>query len=132
MFKLQLLKFSILFELLGLAAKNGILIVEFAVLKRDQGMTAVDAAIEADRLRFRPILMTSMAFILGVLPLAVASRADAASRHSIGTGVVGGMLSATFLAVLFVPRFYTLVTARDRTVGARISPTAATAEAGPP
>ncbi|HEX5539783.1 MAG TPA: efflux RND transporter permease subunit, partial [Methylophilaceae bacterium] len=92
--------------------KNAILIVEFAVLKHDEGMPVRDAALEAARLRFRPILMTSMAFILGVIPLAIATGAGAASRHSIGTGVVGGMLSATFLAVFFVPLFYVLVSRR--------------------
>ena len=101
-----------LLVLIGLAAKNAILIVEFAVIKRAEGMVARDAAIEAARLRFRPILMTSMAFILGVIPLAIASGAGAASRRSIGTGVAGGMLAATFLAVLFVPLFYTLVSSR--------------------
>jgi hydrophobe/amphiphile efflux-1 (HAE1) family protein len=101
-----------LLTLIGLAAKNAILIVEFAVLKHDEGMPVRDAALEAARLRFRPILMTSMAFILGVIPLAIATGAGAASRHSIGTGVVGGMLSATFLAVFFVPLFYVLVSRR--------------------
>jgi hydrophobe/amphiphile efflux-1 (HAE1) family protein len=103
-----------LLTLIGLAAKNAILIVEFAVLKHDEGMPVRDAALEAARLRFRPILMTSMAFILGVVPLAIATGAGAASRHSIGTGVVGGMLSATFLAVFFVPLFYVLVSRRKR------------------
>ena len=70
------------------------------------GMSRVDAAIEAARLRFRPIVMTSLAFILGVVPLAISSGAGAASRHSIGTGVIGGMLAATFVAVLFIPLFY--------------------------
>lgn len=117
-----------LLVLIGLAAKNAILIVEFAVLKHEQGMTAIDAAIEAARLRFRPILMTSMAFILGVLPLAVASGAGAASRHSIGTGVVGGMLSATFLAVLFVPLFYTLVGSKNTKASTKGIPPAAAPE----
>jgi len=98
-----------LLVLIGLAAKNAILIVEFAVQLRDQGMTRRDAAIEAARLRFRPIVMTSLAFILGCLPLAFSSGAGAASRQSIGTGVVGGMLAATFLATFFVPMFYRLI-----------------------
>src|SRR3546814_8787990 len=74
--------------------------------------SALDAAVAAARLRFRPIVMTSLAFILGVLPLAISSGAGAASRHSIGTGVIGGMLAATFLAILFVPMFFRLVTRR--------------------
>jgi HAE1 family hydrophobic/amphiphilic exporter-1/multidrug efflux pump len=96
-----------LVTLVGLAAKNAILIVEFAAhMHREQGMSAVDAAIEAARLRFRPIVMTSLAFILGVAPLALSTGAGAASRHSIGTGVIGGMLAATFIAVLFIPLFF--------------------------
>jgi HAE1 family hydrophobic/amphiphilic exporter-1/multidrug efflux pump len=96
-----------LVTLVGLAAKNAILIVEFAAhLSREGGMSLRDAAVEAARLRFRPIVMTSLAFILGVLPLAVSTGAGAGSRHSIGTGVIGGMLAATFIAVLFVPSFF--------------------------
>lgn len=98
-----------LLVLTGLAAKNAILIVEFAVLKQKEGMSRIDAAIEAARLRFRPILMTSLAFILGCTPLAISSGAGAASRHSIGTGVIGGMLSATFIAIFFIPLFYRLI-----------------------
>ena len=95
--------------LIGLAAKNAILIVEFAVLKREEGMDALSAAVEAARLRFRPIVMTSLAFILGVVPLAISSGAGAASRHSIGTGVIGGMLAATFIATFFIPMFYRVI-----------------------
>ncbi|MET0517053.1 MAG: multidrug efflux RND transporter permease subunit [Nitrospiraceae bacterium] len=98
-----------LVTLIGLAAKNAILIVEFANQRYEHGLSLVDAAMEAARLRFRPIIMTSMAFILGVVPLVIASGAGAASRHSIGTGVLGGMLAATFLAVFFVPLFFVLV-----------------------
>jgi len=98
-----------LVTLLGLAAKNAILIVEFAVYKSAEGMSAAAAALEAARLRFRPILMTSLAFILGVMPLAFSSGAGAGSRHSVGTGVMGGMLAATFLAIFFVPLFYKII-----------------------
>jgi HAE1 family hydrophobic/amphiphilic exporter-1/multidrug efflux pump len=95
-----------LVTLVGLAAKNAILIVEFAAHIHQQGKSLLDSAIEAARLRFRPIVMTSLAFILGVAPLAISSGAGAASRHSIGTGVIGGMLAATFIAVLFIPLFF--------------------------
>jgi HAE1 family hydrophobic/amphiphilic exporter-1/multidrug efflux pump len=101
-----------LVTLLGLAAKNAILIVEYAVLKRQEGYTTAAAAIEAARLRFRPILMTSLAFILGVLPLALSTGAGAGARHSAGTGVMGGMLAATFLAIFFIPWFYKLIVDR--------------------
>ncbi len=92
--------------LVGLAAKNAILIVEFAMMKYQEGMSVFDAAIQGARLRFRPIIMTSLALIFGVLPLAVSSGAGAASRHSLGTSVIGGMLAATFIATLFVPLFF--------------------------
>ena len=95
--------------LAGLSAKNAILIVEFAMQKREQGMELVEAVLEAAKIRLRPIIMTSLAFTLGVIPLAISSGAGAASRHSIGTGVVGGMLAATFLAIVFIPLFYILV-----------------------
>ncbi|HEX6571301.1 MAG TPA: efflux RND transporter permease subunit, partial [Steroidobacteraceae bacterium] len=101
-----------LVTLVGLASKNAILIVEFAQLKVQEGMSLVDAAVEGARLRFRPIVMTSLAFILGVTPLALSGGAGAASRHSIGTGVIGGMLAATFIATLFIPLFFKLVAAR--------------------
>jgi HAE1 family hydrophobic/amphiphilic exporter-1/multidrug efflux pump len=101
-----------LVTLLGLAAKNAILIVEYAVLKRHEGYTTSAAAIEAARLRFRPILMTSLAFILGVTPLALSTGAGAGARHSAGTGVVGGMLAATFLAIFFIPWFYKMISDR--------------------
>jgi len=104
-----------LVTLLGLAAKNAILIVEYAVLKHEQGLSASAAAVEAARLRFRPILMTSLAFILGVLPLAISTGAGAGARHSVGTGVMGGMLAATFLAIFFVPMFFKLMTDRHLT-----------------
>jgi HAE1 family hydrophobic/amphiphilic exporter-1/multidrug efflux pump len=101
-----------LVTLLGLAAKNAILIVEYALLKHREGLSASAAALEAARLRFRPILMTSLAFILGVLPLAISTGAGAAARQSVGTGVMGGMMAATFLAIFFVPLFFKLVTDR--------------------
>ncbi|RBQ25766.1 MULTISPECIES: efflux RND transporter permease subunit [Arcobacteraceae] len=98
-----------LLVLAGLAAKNAILIVEFALQKRREGYNLIDAAIEAAKVRLRPIVMTSLAFTVGVLPLAISSGAGAASKHSIGTGVVGGMLTATFIAILFIPLFYVLI-----------------------
>jgi HAE1 family hydrophobic/amphiphilic exporter-1/multidrug efflux pump len=102
-----------LVTLLGLAAKNAILIVQFAELKESQGISAAAAALEAARLRFRPILMTSLAFIFGVLPLALSTGAGAGARKSVGTGVMGGMLAATFLAIFFVPMFFKLLATRS-------------------
>lgn len=104
-----------LIMLVGLAAKNAILIVEFAKAKYEQGASVVDAAVEAAKLRFRPILMTSFAFILGVVPLVIAKGAGSASRHALGTSVFSGMIAATILGVLFVPLFYVaLVKLKDR------------------
>lgn len=98
-----------LVTLIALAAKNAILIVEFAVLKHAEGLSIVEAALEAARLRFRAIIMTSLTFIFGVMPLVLSSGAGAASRHSVGTGVLGGMIAATALAIFFVPLFYKIV-----------------------
>ncbi|MEC4890992.1 MAG: multidrug efflux RND transporter permease subunit [Nitrospira sp.] len=98
-----------LVTLIGLSAKNAILIVEFANTRYEAGRPLIDSAIDAARLRFRPIIMTSMAFIFGMFPLVMARGAGAASRQSIGTGVLGGMLAATFLAIFFVPLFYVLI-----------------------
>jgi multidrug efflux pump len=95
---------------IGLTAKNAILIVEFAKDLHEQGMSISKAAVEACRLRLRPIIMTSLAFTLGVVPLALASGAGAGSSHAIGTGVIGGMMTATVLAIFWVPLFYVLVT----------------------
>jgi HAE1 family hydrophobic/amphiphilic exporter-1/multidrug efflux pump len=100
--------------LVGLAAKNAILIVEFAAQKQAEGMGRVEAAIEAARLRFRPIVMTSLAFVLGVLPLAISTGAGAAARRSMGTGVVGGMLAATFVATIFIPLFFKWLSPKDK------------------
>ena len=94
---------------IGLSAKNAILIVEFAKQLREEGKGLVEAVVTAARLRLRPILMTSLAFVLGVVPLVVASGASAETQHAIGTGVLGGMLSATVLAILFVPVFFVFV-----------------------
>ncbi|MGJ8618898.1 MAG: efflux RND transporter permease subunit [Methylophilaceae bacterium] len=99
-----------LITLIGLAAKNAILIVEFASQKMEEGMPVGQAALEAARLRFRPIVMTSMAFVLGIVPLVIATGAGAAARQSMGTGVFGGMILATFVATIFIPLFFTWLT----------------------
>jgi len=116
--------------LIGLSAKNAILIVEFAKLNRERGMPIVEAALEAARLRLRPIVMTSLAFILGVVPLMLASGAGAASKSSVGTAVFGGMLAATFLTVVAVPAFYVLIQGLAERIGGTPPPAAATSTGG--
>ena len=106
-----------LITVIGLAAKNAILIVEFAIAERKAGKSLRSAVVEAAKLRFRPILMTSFAFIMGVTPLAISSGAGANARHAIGTGVIGGMIFATFLGLLLIPVFYVVV---RRMLGDRI------------
>jgi len=101
--------------LIGLSAKNGILVVEFAEQLRHRGLSIADAAVEAARIRLRPILMTSLAFILGVMPLVFASGAGELARHSVGTTVAGGMLASTFLNLVFIPVLYVVV----RSIGRR-------------
>jgi multidrug efflux pump len=103
--------------LIGLAAKNAILIVEFAMMKHHEGMPLAQAAVEGAKLRFRPIVMTSLTLIFGVLPLAISSGAGAASRHSLGTSVIGGMLAATFIATFFVPLFFRWIAGLRRKKG---------------
>src|SRR3546814_657965 len=100
---------------MGLASKNAILMIEFAEQAEKQGKRVIDAALEAARIRLRPILMTSFAFIFGVLPLAISTGAGANSRVAIGTAVIGGMLTATILAIFYIPLFFVLVrrTTRD-------------------
>jgi multidrug efflux pump subunit AcrB len=95
--------------LVGLAAKNAILIVEYAKVRYEHGLSLRDASIDAARIRFRPILMTSFAFIFGVLPLVVASGAGSAARHALGTSVFGGMIAATVLGVLGIPVFFAAI-----------------------
>lgn len=95
--------------IIGLSAKNAILIVEFAKQLHENGENLVEATLKAARMRLRPILMTSLAFTLGVVPLMLASGASAETQHAIGTGVFGGMISGTLLAIFFVPLFYFVV-----------------------
>ena len=117
----------------GLASKNAILIVEFATQLQQQGKTLWDATLEAVRLRLRPIVMTSLAFGVGVLPLALATGAGSAGRHSIGTAVLGGTVFSTVLGLFFVPVFFLLIRSwfKDRVQrdAAKPNPTPAT-EAG--
>jgi multidrug efflux pump len=120
-----------LVTLIGLAAKNAILIVEFAVLERQKGLSIVESAVEGARMRLRPIVMTSLAFTAGAIPLALASGAGSASRHSIGTGVIGGMVGATTLALFFVPLFYVLISQlSERFFPPKAQPAADVADAG--
>ena len=106
--------------LVGLSSKNAILIVEFAEQLRARGLSVVDAAVEAARIRLRPILMTSFAFILGVVPLVVATGAGQAGRHSVGTTVFGGMIVSTTLNLFFIPVLYLLIEgAREKLARAR-------------
>jgi len=118
-----------LVTIIGLSAKNAILIIEFAKDLQQQGRSAIEAALEAAHLRFRPIVMTSLAFILGVMPLVLASGAGSASQRAIGSGVVGGMITAVLLAVLFVPVFFVVV---RRLFKPRLAPDALQAQQAPP
>ena len=125
-----------LITIIGLSAKNAVLIIEFAKEAHARGKGLIDAVLEAAHLRFRPIVMTSMAFAFGVLPLVLATGAGSAAQRAIGTGVVGGMISATLLAVLFVPVFFVVVrrifkgSERQRRMDAHETP--ATASEGTP
>jgi HAE1 family hydrophobic/amphiphilic exporter-1 len=102
--------------LIGLNAKNAILIVEFAKMKMEEGMPALEAALEGARLRFRPILMTSLAFILGVIPLMRASGAGAEARKVMGTTVFSGMVVATIIGVILIPAFFVMIERKKSTI----------------
>ena len=116
--------------LVALAAKNAILIFEFAVLNRESGESVYDSAVTAASERLRPIVMTSLAFILGCVPLAIALGASANSRHSIGTGVIGGMLGATVIAVFFIPMFFYVLETMSEKSGGKKTPGASGGPAG--
>ena len=118
-----------LVTIIGLSAKNAILIIEFAKDLQAEGKSVFDAALEAAHLRFRPILMTSLAFTFGVVPLYLATGASSASQRSIGTGVIGGMITGTVLALAFVPTFYVVVRAIFKS---KDKPLPAAAPAGTP
>ena len=107
---------------IGLSAKNAILIVEFAKELQEQGMELVAATLEAVRMRLRPILMTSLAFILGILPLVTSSGAGSGSQNALGTGVMGGMISATVLAIFLVPVFFVVMRRRFPPAPASVNP----------
>ena len=120
-----------LIAIIGLSAKNAILIIEFAKDNYAEGKPLLESAIEAAKLRFRPIIMTSLAFTLGVVPLAIASGASAASQNAIGTAVLGGMISATILGVFFVPAFFVFVLKLFRTKRPEADDAAASSEIVP-
>jgi multidrug efflux pump len=116
--------------LVALAAKNAILIFEFAVINRESGESVYDSAVSAATERLRPIVMTSLAFILGCVPLAIALGASANSRHSIGTGVIGGMLGATVIAVFFIPMFFYVLETMSEKSGSKKSKGPSTGKPG--
>jgi multidrug efflux pump len=117
-----------LVTLIGLAAKNAILIVEFASLRRREGLAIRDAAIDAAQLRLRPIIMTSLAFVFGMIPMFIAAGPGSNSRHSVATGIIGGMLMASSIALFFVPMFFYLI----QRSGERFSPAKHASPEAPP